>query len=186
MVILRERLVAGGHTTETPDSSTYLSVVSSESVHVAFLLAVLNNFELFVADVGNAYLNAPCHEKIWCRAGKEFESDEGCVMIIVQALYGLKTSGVAWRVAFAEKLTEMGYKSTKADPDVWIQQAVKPNGLRYYRFCLSMWMTFYVSAISPRRQWTKLSSFIILRMTLLGHLQGVWVPMLGDFNSRVD
>jgi len=41
-------------------------------------------------------------------------------MIIVQVLYGLKTSSAAWRAAFAEKLAEMGYKSTKVDPDVWI------------------------------------------------------------------
>jgi len=70
--------------------------------------------------LGNAYLNAPCWEKIWCRAGKEFGSNKGCIMIIVQVLYGLKTSGTAWRAAFADKLAEMGYKSTKANPDVWI------------------------------------------------------------------
>jgi len=39
-------------------------------------------------------------------------------------------------VAFAEKLTEMGYKSTKADPDMWIWQAVKPNGFHYYEILL--------------------------------------------------
>ncbi len=132
----KARLVAGGHTTETPASSTYSSVVSRESIRVAFLLAALNDLDLFVANVGNAYLNAPCWEKIWCRAGKEFGSDEGCIMIIVRALYRLKTSGATWRVAFAEKLTEMGYKSTKADPDMWIWQAVKPNGFHYYEILL--------------------------------------------------
>jgi len=87
---------------------------------VAFLLAALNDLEVFAADVGNAYLNAPCQEKIWTRAGKEFGSDEGSVMFFVRALYGLKTSSAAWRAAFAEKLTEMGYKLAKADPDIWI------------------------------------------------------------------
>jgi len=60
----KARLVAGGHTTETPASSTYSSVVSRESVRVAFLLEVLNDLDVFAADVGNAYLNAPCREKI--------------------------------------------------------------------------------------------------------------------------
>ncbi len=132
----KARLVAGGHTTETPASSTYSSVVSRESVRVAFLLAALNVLEVFATDVGNAYLNAPCREKIWTRAGKEFGSDEGCIMIIVRALYGLKTSSAAWRAAFAEKLTEMGYKSTKANPDIWIQESVKPNSFRYYEILL--------------------------------------------------
>jgi len=116
----KARLVTGGHTTETPASSTYSSVVSKESVQVAFLLAALNDLEFFAANIGNASLNALCLEKIWTRAGKEFGHDEGCIMIIVWALYGLKTSGVAWRAAFAEKLAEMGYKSRKADLDVWI------------------------------------------------------------------
>jgi len=119
---------------------------------VAFLLAVLNNLDVFAADFGNAYLNAPCREKTWTRAGKEFGSDEGSVMIIVRALYGLKTSGTAWRAAFAEKLTEMGYKSTKADPDVWIWESVKPNGFWYYEILL-----VYIDnilCVSDQLEWT--------------------------------
>jgi len=41
-------------------------------------------------------------------------------MIIVRALYELKTSGATWRAAFSHKLVEIGYKSSKADPHVWI------------------------------------------------------------------
>jgi len=85
---------------------------------------VFNDLKVFAADVGNYYLNASCREKIWTRAGK------GCMMI--RTLYGLKTSDAAWRAAFAEKLTVMGYKSTEADPDVWIQQGIKPNKFWYY------------------------------------------------------
>jgi len=85
----KARFVAGRHTTEDPVSTTYSSVVSRESVRIAFLIAALNDLQIFAADVGNAYLNAPCCEKIWTRAGKEFGSDEGLVMIIVHALYGL-------------------------------------------------------------------------------------------------
>jgi len=73
-------------------------------------------------------------------------------MIIVRALYGLKTSRVAWRATFAEKLTEMGYKSTKANLDVWIRQSVKPNGLWYYEILL-----VYVDnilCVSHQPEWT--------------------------------
>jgi len=102
-------LVAGGHTNKTLASTTYSSIVSCESIQIAFLIAALNDLEVFATDVGNAYLNAPCGEKIWTQAGKEFGSNKGCVMIIVRALYGLKTSGAAWRATFAQKLMEMGY-----------------------------------------------------------------------------
>ena len=38
----KARLVAGGHVTITPDTSTYAGVVSRESVKIAFLIAALN------------------------------------------------------------------------------------------------------------------------------------------------
>jgi hypothetical protein len=132
----KARLVAGGHTTEAPASLTYSSVVSRDSVWIAFLIAALNVLDLFAADIGNAYLNAKCREKIWTVAGLEFGSNAGCVMIIVKALYGLKSSGAAWRALLAQTLTELGYKSTRADPDVWIRPQVKPDGFEYYEMVL--------------------------------------------------
>jgi len=68
----KARLVAGGHTTDTPTSLTYSSVVSCDSVRIAFMLAAINDLNLSACDIGNAYLNAPCREKIWTVAGSEF------------------------------------------------------------------------------------------------------------------
>jgi hypothetical protein len=119
MSLVEFSLVAGGHTTETPTSLTYSSVVSRESVRIAFTLAALNGLDICTADVGNAYLNAKCRERIWTIAGPEFGSDQGAVMIVKRALYGLKSSGAAWRAMFASSLGDMGFKSTYADPDVW-------------------------------------------------------------------
>ena len=56
----KARFVAGGHLTEPPASITYSSVVSRDSVRLAFLIAALNDLEIVSCDVGNAYLNAPC------------------------------------------------------------------------------------------------------------------------------
>jgi len=89
-----------------------------------------------MADVSNAYLNTPCHEKIWTHAGREFGSDEGSIMIIVRALYGLKTSGTPWCATFVQKLVDMGYTSSKADPDIWLRPAVKNNSCQYYEMLL--------------------------------------------------
>jgi len=47
------------------------------------------------ADVGNAYLNADTREKVYTTAGKEFGARAGQTVLIVRALYGLKTSGAA-------------------------------------------------------------------------------------------
>jgi hypothetical protein len=55
--------------TVTPASITYSSVVSRDSVQLAFLIAALNDLDILSCDIGNAYLNAPCREKIWFEAG---------------------------------------------------------------------------------------------------------------------
>lgn len=84
----KARFVAGGHLTEAPACMTYSSVVSRESVRLAFLIAALNDLEVSACDIGNAYLNAPCREKVWYEAGLEWgEAGEGAVMVIERALY---------------------------------------------------------------------------------------------------
>ena len=68
----KARLVADGHKTDAPSSVTYSSVVSRDSVRICLTIAALNDLDLQAADVQNAYLLAPCREKIWVRAGAEF------------------------------------------------------------------------------------------------------------------
>ena len=67
----KARYVAGGHLTDPPISMTYSSVVTRESVRIAFLVAALNNLSVLAGDVQNAYLNAPTKEKIYFIAGDE-------------------------------------------------------------------------------------------------------------------
>ena len=61
----KARFVAGGHTTETPTSLTYSSVVSRDSVRIILLATALNGLQAMACDIQNAYLTANCHEKIW-------------------------------------------------------------------------------------------------------------------------
>ena len=132
----KARLVANGNETETPASLTYSSVVSRDSVRIALLMASLNELEVLACDIQNAYLTADCREKIYIIAGPEFGSLEGSIMIIRKALYGLKSSGAAFRAHLAETLYDLSYIPTKGDPDVWIRPAVKPDGFEYYEMTL--------------------------------------------------
>ena len=132
----KARFVAGGHTTDPPAAITYSSVVARDSVRIAFTIAAMNDLDIMACDIGNAYLNAPCREKIWCVAGREFGSDCGKVLKVTRALYGLKSSGASWRAMFATTLTDLGYESSKADPDVWMKAKTKPNGDEYYSYVL--------------------------------------------------
>ena len=56
--------------------------------------------------------------KIYFIAGPELGSDQGKIMIVQRALYGLKSSGAAFQSFFAEILHDMGYKPCQADQDV--------------------------------------------------------------------
>ena len=93
----KARLVAGGHTTATPSTLTYSSVVSRDSVRIAFTIAALHNLSVLACDIQNAHLTAPCREKIFTIAGPEFGSQAGNIFIVTRALYGLKSSGAAFR-----------------------------------------------------------------------------------------
>ena len=100
---------ANGNETETPAALTYSSVVSRDSVRIALLAASLNELEVLACDIQNAYLTADCREKIYIIAGPEFGSEEGNIMVIRKALYGLKSSGAAFRAHLAETLYDLSY-----------------------------------------------------------------------------
>jgi hypothetical protein len=130
----KARLVAGGHTTEPPASNTYSSVASKESVWHSFFLAQLNDLELVTVDITNAYVHADCPEKVCAMAGPKFGKYEGCVVVLVKALYGLKFSGAAWHSPhLSERLRAMQFVPSLADADMWMRRATRPDGTS---FCL--------------------------------------------------
>ena len=92
----KARFVVGGHAMDTPGSITHSSVVSRNSVRLAFHIAGgLNDLNVLAGDMTSAYLNAKCREKIWFERGIETGEDKGKVLIVTRALYGLKSSGAA-------------------------------------------------------------------------------------------
>jgi Reverse transcriptase (RNA-dependent DNA polymerase) len=144
----KAQYVAGGHVIDPLASSTNSLVVTRESIRIALLVAALNELEVLPANIQNAYLHAKCREKIWCKGGPEFGSDEGHIMIIIRALYGLKSSGAAFQSLLTNQLHDIRYTPTKGDPDVWIRPAVKSDGFEYYEMVLVY--VFDIFAISDK------------------------------------
>ena len=132
----KARYCADGHKTGAPASVTYSTVVSRDSVRILLTVAALNDLNVLGADVQNAFLTAPNKEKVWMIAGPEFGVDEGKTFLVVKALYGLKSASFSSRSFMAEKLTQLGFQSTLADPDVWLRAATKGDGERYYEYVL--------------------------------------------------
>lgn len=119
----KARLVAGGHLTEPPKDSVYSGVVSLRSMRLALLVGELNGLQPMVGDIGNAYLEAYTKEKVYFVAGKEFGSLAGHTLVIVKALYGLRTSGARFHERLADTLRDMGFVPSYADPDLWLRDA---------------------------------------------------------------
>jgi hypothetical protein len=127
----------GGHKTEAPATITYASVVSRETIQNALLMAALNDLEVKVGDVLNAYITALITEKVWTVLGPEFGPDAGKTAIIVRALYRLKSAGAAFHAHLASFMRKMGYTSCKADPELWYKAETRPtDNFRYYAYIL--------------------------------------------------
>jgi hypothetical protein len=105
--------------TKSPATITYASIVSRETVRIALFMAALNDLNVKVGDVLNAYITALISKKVWTVLGPEFGIDAHKSAIIVHALYGLKSAGAVFHVHLASFMRQMGYTSCKADPDLW-------------------------------------------------------------------
>jgi Reverse transcriptase (RNA-dependent DNA polymerase) len=125
-------LVAGGHLTDPTTEGTYSGVVQLRSIRICILIAELNKLDIWVGDISSAYLEAHTKEKVCFTAGIEFGDKAGNLLVVDQALYGLRTSGARWHDRFAGTLTSMNFKVFMADPDVWLRDC----GSHYKYLCV--------------------------------------------------
>ena len=55
--------------------------------------------------------------------GPEFEELQGHVLVMSKALYGTRSGGVCWHDKFFDILHHMGFKPSRADPDIWMKSS---------------------------------------------------------------
>ena len=116
------RLVAGGHLVALMDGiSSRSTVVKGISVRLLDLIAHRYNLKSLCGDIGNAFITAPCLEKVYAVAGPEFGDQQDSIVMIEKILYGLKSSSRAFRNYFADHLRSAGFQPTRYDRDVWIR-----------------------------------------------------------------
>jgi hypothetical protein len=115
-------MVADGQLMDIPLESMYSGVVSLCGLRIVTFRSELNGLDLWATDISNAYLEAFTMTRNYIIAGPEFGQLEGHYLIIVKALYGLRTSGlhVRWHECFADCLGNEGFSPCKAQPDIWM------------------------------------------------------------------
>ena len=118
----KARPVADGHPTKEP-------VVSLRSLRMVVFLSKLNDFEIWGADVGNAYLEAYTDQKLCIIVGPEFKELQVHLLIMIKTLHGTRSGGARWHDRLFDILQELKFKPSKADPDVWMRP--EPGGTCY-------------------------------------------------------
>ena len=108
----KSRYVGGGHLTQVSPALSYSSVVMRDSVRIMFLVDALKDLDVKMCDIGNVYLNDETRERLCFTAGQEWGSRSRYEVIIVRALYGLKTSGAEWKKTLSSYIKNtLGYSA---------------------------------------------------------------------------
>ena len=93
-------------------------MVFRDSVRIALAISLLNELDVLACDIQNVYLREGCRERVWVVAGPEYGSEDGKNMLVIKAIYGLKSSGTVFRAFLVETLGIMSYRPSYADPDL--------------------------------------------------------------------
>ena len=99
---------------------SHSTVAPRDSVRILLLVAALNDSDVLGCNAQNAFLSADDLEKHHLVARDGFGHKRGKVFIVVGALHGPKSASAAFGSFMAEKLDEMNFVSSTADPDVWL------------------------------------------------------------------
>ena len=157
----KARLVADGHLTKEP-------VVSLRSLRMVVFLSQLNDFEIWGADVGNAYLEAYTDQKLCIIVGPEFKELQGHLMIMIKTLHGTRSGGARWHDRLFDIFQELKFKPSKADPDVWMRP--EPGGTCYEYIAVYV-DDLAIAAKDPLAFCNELKKRYNLKLKGVGHLE---------------
>jgi hypothetical protein len=145
------------------------------------MISALNDLDVMAADIQCAYLNAPCREKVYTVCGPEFGEYAGRIGIVEKALYGLKSSGFAWRSHLAETLTKLGFVMCVADNNVWMRAATRQDGTEYYEYVLVYTDDILAISMDPKAVLNCLDQHYILKPGLIGKPLQYLGSQVGDY-----
>ena len=157
----KERPVADGHLTKEP-------VVSLRSLRMVVFLSQLNDFEIWGADVGNAYLEAYTDQNLCIIVGPEFKELQVHLLIMIKTLHGTRSGGARWHDRLSDILQELKFKPSKADPDVWMRP--EPGGTCYEYIAVYV-DDLAIAAKDPQTFCNKLKKRYNLKLKGVGSLE---------------
>ena len=127
----KARLVLRGYVVPSSEHTTLLLTIKDISVRFMLMIAVKNGLVLMAGDTGNAFCTALCVENILSKCGMNLVQDFGAIVVLKRALYGLKNAYKSFRNFFGEFLRDIGFTSSRADQDLWLDKSDKYDGYDY-------------------------------------------------------
>ena len=79
--------------------------------------------DILVEDIGNAYINDHCSEKVYFTARAEFDNQKYANVFVVHVLYRLKSRRAVWSAHCAETIRDMNAVPLEDNSNVWMQKA---------------------------------------------------------------
>jgi hypothetical protein len=120
----KARLVAQGFS-QRPSidfDKTFAPTAKWAALHTIFALAALEDWELELIDISNAYLNSKLRNvEVYMRQPKGFDNcNSTWVARLLKGLYGLKQGGCKWFKRLEEVLSQLGFSCICADGLIFI------------------------------------------------------------------
>ena len=91
------------------------------------MIAALNDLKVKCGNLLNTYIQPPVTEKMLTTLDPEFGKVARKTAVIVIALYGLKSTGTAFKSHLARCMKSLGHQSCKTDPDLWLRSEVRSD-----------------------------------------------------------
>jgi hypothetical protein len=117
----KARLVAQGFT-QRPGIDyfdTFAPTLRLESMRLILAVVAVQDLELHQLDIVGAYLEGPIDEELYMRVPDGVNAP-GKVCRLRRGLYGLKQAGRNWNRTITASLAEIGFRTTTADPSVFV------------------------------------------------------------------
>ena len=118
----KARCVTGGHVTGPMEDNVFAAVVKMPNIQLVLLLVALNDLQVLMGDIKNAYLYAKMHEKVFIIAGEEFDPLQGLILVVKGAWYGLKSSGNHFFAHLSDNIRKQSFVPSKPDKCVWFRE----------------------------------------------------------------
>ena len=91
------------------------------------MITTLNDPEMKSSIILNAQVKAHLTQKVWTTLAPEFSKNAGKTAVNVRALYGLKSTGAAFRSNLTRCIKAKGYESCKADLDLLMKPETRSD-----------------------------------------------------------